>query len=617
VLNARDAPIYAMQDGHRSRPNSFAIAAEPTLELAHKLRRELAISSRPRQPGAGRTAGEAELTVVAGRPAVVSVKPILSETGDVAQPHGSEYLHVGVRFLDGTFLEKMARLYGIDQPRFVRIDPATPAIALRNAGGPILGYITWQPFEPGRQVADKMTPVLLAALLVVGMLVSLLLGRVYRSRRDLEASRADAERQALHDSLTGLPNRMLFEDRLTLALRRRDPNLAIFLLDLDRFKHVNDTLGHQGGDALLIQLGARLTALLRASDTIARLGGDEFAILIEDSGLSDILSLAARIIDEVRPPFEIVRAEAYVGISIGIAIADGASEDPVELMRKADIALYRAKENGRNDYCVFSPEIEERVKLKCETELDLRAAVASGKGLCLHYQPMVDGTGKLVGVEALLRWNHPRRGLINPDQFIVIAEETGLIVPIGEWVLREACTASRLWPHLFVAVNLSAAQFHAADFFDSLMWIIDETGADPRAIELEVTERVLMDDDESTLAVLAKLRQAGFKIVLDDFGTGFSSLSYLHKFDVDKIKIDQSFVRNLSMRAESRAIVSAILALGAAMDLTVSAEGVETAQQKAYLDMAGCDEFQGHYFSPAVPMGQIAGLIAGPAAKAA
>jgi diguanylate cyclase (GGDEF)-like protein len=617
VLDERDTPVYAMQDGRRSRPDAFAVAQRPALELAHKLRRELRVSYRPRLPGEGRTAGAAELTVVAGRPAVVSVKPILSETGDIVQVRGSEYLHVAVRFLDRSFLERMARSYGIEEPRFTPRRPAGPAIALTGHGGQNIGYITWKPFEPGQQIADEMIPVLLAALLAIGGLVSLLLWRVHRSRQDLEASRAQAQRQALHDSLTGLPNRALFEDQLTRALRRRSGTISILLLDLDRFKQVNDTLGHQGGDALLVQFGERLTALMRASDMVARFGGDEFAILVEDSKLPDTLGLAERIIDDVRPPFELSGGDAYVGVSIGIAVSEGPGGNPIELMRKADIALYRAKESGRNNYRLFSPEMDECIRLRCETDGDLRAAVASGQGLCLYYQPMVDGSGKLVGVEALLRWNHPRRGLITPDQFISIAEETGLIVPIGEWVLREACTASRLWPQLFVAVNLSAAQFQDPDLFDTLMWIIDETGADPRAIELEVTERVLLDDDESVRSTLARLRLAGFKIVLDDFGTGFSSLSYLHKFAVDKIKIDQSFVRNLSDRSDSRAIISAVLALGAAMDLKVSAEGVETAEQKTFLEIAGCHEFQGHYFSPALPKEEIAARIARSPAAAA
>jgi EAL domain-containing protein (putative c-di-GMP-specific phosphodiesterase class I) len=260
--------------------------------------------------------------------------------------------------------------------------------------------------------------------------------------------------------------------------------------------------------------------------------------------------------------------------------------DPLDLVRKADIALYRAKDSGRNAYRLFSPEMDESVKLRGTIEDELRDAIATGKGLCLHYQPLVSGNGQPVGLEALLRWQHPRRGLISPDQFVSVAEETGLIVPLGEWVLREACLASRAWPSLFVAVNLSPVQFHSSDFYDRLMRIVRETRADPSAIQLEVTERVLLEDDDSVRAILARLRAKGFKI-----------------------KIDGSFVQHLGELTDSAAIVTAVLALGRAMGLTVSAEGVETADQRTFLQIAGCTEMQGHYFSPALPQNEIDPLL--------
>jgi EAL domain-containing protein (putative c-di-GMP-specific phosphodiesterase class I) len=279
------------------------------------------------------------------------------------------------------------------------------------------------------------------------------------------------------------------------------------------------------------------------------------------------------------------------------------------MVRKADIALYRAKDDGRNAYRLFSPEMDESVKLRGTIEEELRLAVATGNGLCLHYQPLVGSNGKIVGLEALLRWQHPRRGLISPDQFVSVAEETGLIVPLGEWVLRQACIASRAWPALFVAVNLSPVQFHTPDFYDRLLGIVRETRVDPNSIQLEVTERVLLEDDDSVRAILARLRTAGFKIVLDDFGTGYSSLSYLRKFEVDKIKIDGSFVQHLGELTDSAAIVTAVLALGRAMGLTVSAEGVETADQRTFLQIAGCTEMQGHYFSAALPEDEVSALL--------
>ena len=609
LLDERNAPIYAMQNGRRAAPASFQRIAIPALNLAALLRERLLEGRLLPDGSIGKTVGASEVALVGGRPALVSVKPIISETGNIRQAPRSEYLHVAIRYLDGSFLKRIAKLYVVDKPRFSRTEPRTASVAIRTSKGRIVGYVTWDAFKPGQQVESQMLPVLLATLLVVGLLIGLLLLRVRRSRMELEASRAEAQHLAFHDALTGLANRALFEDHLALALHRRDTHAAVLLLDLDRFKNVNDTLGHQAGDALIQQLGKRLSALTRESDTIARFGGDEFAILVEGASLPIIHQLAERILEDIRRPFDIFEAQAHVGVSIGIAMSHDCGGDPLDLVRKADIALYRAKDGGRNSYRLFSPEMDESVKLRGTTEEELRDAVATSKGLCLHYQPLVGSNGKVVGLEALLRWQHPRRGLIAPDQFVSVAEETGLIVQLGQWVLRQASLASRDWPGLFVAVNLSPVQLHAPDFYDCVMQIIRETHADPSAIQLEVTERVLLDDDDSVRAILARLRTAGFKIVLDDFGTGYSSLSYLRKFEVDKIKIDGSFVQHLGEASDSAAIVTAVVALGRAMGLTVSAEGVETADQRAFLQIAGCSEMQGHYFSRAVPLGEIAPLL--------
>ena len=612
LLDPGNSPVYAMQDGARTEPATFGRAAQPALELARQLRTRMLVSNLARDGEAGQTAGASEIAVVAGRPAVVSLKPIVSETGDVQQARGSEYLHVGVRYLDRSFLDQMAKIYGIDEPRFRFARPEAPAVSLRRPDGSVLGYISWKPFEPGRQVADRMIPALLASLLIVGALTSLLLLRIHRSRLDLEASRTEAQRLAFHDSLTGLPNRALFENRLAVALSRRDVQVAVLLLDLDRFKNINDTLGHQAGDLVICEFGSRLSALLREGDTIARLGGDEFAILVENAALPAVEKLAARIIEDVKLPFGIFGAQVYVGTSIGIALATAPRGDPLELVREADIALYGAKDGGRSTYRLFSPAMDDSVRLRGAIEDELRDAVATGRGLVLHYQPQIGRDGAVVGLEALLRWDHPQRGLIAPGQFVPVAEETGLIIPLGEWVLREACRASRRWPKLFIALNLSPVQFHAPDFFDRLMAIVGESGVDPRALQLEVTERILLDDADSVRSILERLRAAGFKIVLDDFGTGYSSLSGLRRFKVDKIKIDGSFIRHLGEEDDAAAIVSAVLALGWALGLTVAAEGVETAEQCTFLDAAGCKEMQGFYFSPAVPEDEIAQLLPPP-----
>jgi diguanylate cyclase (GGDEF)-like protein len=609
LLDQHNVPIYAMQNGRRASPTSFKRVAGPALELTAELRRKLLVSRLAPDGSPGKTSGASGISIVGGRPAFVSLKPIVSETGKIAQPRGSDYVHVAVRYLDRSFLDELSKLYVVDEPRFGWTNPGRASIAVRGQDGKALGYVVWAPFKPGAQVEEQMVPVLLAALLAIGGLVSLLLWRIWRSRRDLEQSRAEAQHLAFHDSLTGLPNRALFEDRLELALSRRDAHVAVLLLDLDRFKNINDTLGHQAGDSLIRDFGARVSSLTRECDTISRLGGDEFAILIEDARLPDIHRLARRIVEDVRRPFQILGSQVYVGVSIGIALSPESGANRLELMRTADISLYRAKDGGRNGYCVFTPEMDESVKLRGEIEKELRNAVASGEGLRVYYQPQVDGDGAIIGLEALLRWEHPTRGLITPGQFVSVAEESGLIVPLGEWVLRQACLVSRRWPNLFLAVNLSPIQFRSPDLFDSFIRIVGETGADPRAIQFEVTERVLLNEDDNVAAILADLRAAGFKIVLDDFGTGYSSLSYLRRFEVDKIKIDGSFVRHLADSADSRTIVSAVLALGQAMGLSVAAEGVETEEQKTFLEIAGCKEMQGHYFARAVPVEEVAALL--------
>ena len=610
LLDQHDVPIYAMQGGHRVGRDSFRDVT-PALGLAKQLRAELRVKKVTLDGGEGRTVGVSEFTVIGGHPAIVSLKPILSETGEIRQPPGSEYIHVAVRYLDGAFLDRLSGIYAIDAPRFSWTQPHTIAFPLRRSDGRVLGYIGWTPFEPGAQVEAKMAPVLILVFFGVGALLSMLLLRIRRSRMELESSRAQAEYLAFHDSLTGLPNRALFEDRLELALARREAKVAVLMLDLDRFKAVNDTLGHQAGDALIREFGNRLTLLTRECDTIARLGGDEFAIVIENAELADIRRLAKRILEDIRRPFELLGSEAYVGVSVGIALLPEAGVERLELVRRADIALYRAKECGRDAYRLFSAEMDDGVKLRSTIEEDLRHAVAAGTGLRLHYQPVIGEDGAIVGLEALVRWQHQRRGLTSADQFISVAEETGLIVPLGDWVLREACLQSQRWRDLFMAVNLSPVQLRSRGFYDRVMRTVRLTRADPTRIQLEVTERALLDDDDLVRSTLAKFRAAGFKIVLDDFGTGHSSLSSLRKFEVDKIKIDGSFIQHLGEPTDSAAIVTAVLALGHAMGLTVSAEGVETAEQRAFLRSAGCNEMQGHYFSHALPTEQIASLLVG------
>jgi diguanylate cyclase (GGDEF)-like protein len=613
LLDAEERPIYGMRDGRRIHPDAFVGVAHRVLPLAVRLRAQLRRGDLRGASDAEQTPGASTLAVVRGHPAILSVKPVLSETGAIVQPSGSEHLHVSVRYIDGSFLEDLASKYGIDAPRFVVKPGDQAAIPLHDAHGVVIGYLEWQPFRPGSAVERQMTAVLLVALALIGVALTWLLNRNLRGRLELETSRAQAQHLAFHDALTGLPNRALFNDRLdhALANARRGGGATLLLLDLDRFKHVNDTYGHQAGDALIREFGSRLTALVREGDTVARLGGDEFAILLPRFASAELLhSLCGRILAAGHAPFEVLGSQAFVGVSIGVVQAPEEGTDRVDLMRKADIALYSAKAEGRDCFRHFDSSMDATVKLRGAVEEDLRTALMTGDGLELHYQPLVGTDGAVVGVEALMRWTHPDHGQMPPAQVIPIAEETGLIIPLGEWVLREACAAARRWPDMFVALNLSPVQFRTPGFAERALEIVRQAGVRPEQLELEVTEGILIDDDELVRAGLAKLRAAGLRIALDDFGTGYSSLSYLRKFEVDKIKIDRSFVQHLGHTVDSAAIIHAVVTLGHAMGLTVTAEGVETGEQQRFLKLAGCNQMQGYLFSRPVPAAQLGELLA-------
>ena len=420
-------------------------------------------------------------------------------------------------------------------------------------------------------------------------------------KREAEATIAHLAR---HDALTGLPNRLLFRETLdrTLAHARMGQLLALHCLDLDQFKEVNDTLGHPVGDALLRAVAERLEGSLRETDFVARLGGDEFAVvqtmLDSTDGATD---LANRLVKCLKEPFEIDTHHLMIGTSIGIAIAPQDGADADRLLKSADQALYQAKADGRGVWCFFRPEMDEAMVQRCTLESDLRRALQSQQ-LELFYQPLVDvRSGQCLGCEALLRWRHPVKGLITPDHFIPLAEETGLIRPIGAWVLLEACKAAARWPyHLKVAINLSAVQFKDDALLDKVDAALEESGLPADRLELEITESVILQDSISTLSTLQQLRLRGVRIALDDFGTGYSSLSYLRRFPFDRVKIDKSFVRDLDQSRDCTAIVHAVTALGQELGMEVTAEGVETSAQLKAVVAAGCGEVQGYLFSPPV-----------------
>ena len=441
-------------------------------------------------------------------------------------------------------------------------------------------------------------------------------GGIVTTHQDItEQRRSEAKiaHMALHDTLTALPNRTLLNERLEQALARatRGEMVAIHILDLDHFKHVNDTLGHPVGDKLLQMVGVRLRALVRDTDTIARMGGDEFAIVqVALSQIADATSLAQRIIAAVCEPYEIDGHQVVIGTSIGITVAPSDGLIPDELIRNGDLALYRAKGDGRGTFRFFEPEMDVQMQARRALEQDLRKALTACE-FELHYQPVVNlASDKISGFEALIRWHHPEKGMVSPATFIPLAEETGLIVPIGEWVIRQACMTAAQWPaDLKIAVNLSPAQLRSPGLLHVVVSALAASGLEADRLELEITETVLLHDSEATLAILYRLRELGVRIAMDDFGTGYSSLSHLQRFPFDKIKIDRSFIKNIVDNVGSLNIVRAVAALASGLGVAATAEGVETQEQLDVIRSEGCIEMQGFLFSKPIPAREIERLF--------
>jgi diguanylate cyclase (GGDEF)-like protein len=423
---------------------------------------------------------------------------------------------------------------------------------------------------------------------------------------------------ALHDALTGLPNRILLEDRLAqgIALAHRNKkSVAVLMLDLDRFKNVNDSFGHYVGDRLLEAVSKRLQATLRDSDIIARLGGDEFVIgvpLVADN--QHIETVAQKVLATLGEPFRIEGHDLQVSASIGISVYPANGENPDALLQFADAAMYEAKRKRRGIYCFFTPELTKATQRRQKLENDLHQACARGE-FVVHYQPLVlTNSGHITGVEALLRWYHPEEGLVSPNEFIPELEELGLMEEVGEWVLRTACLQNVAWrkeglPWVRVTVNVSAQQFYRGNIVGTVERALRETGLEPEWLELELTESLTLDDSETTLKIMRELKQLGVSLSLDDFGTGWSSLSYLRKFPLDRLKIDRSFMRDIASEPAAEAIVRSILSLGQNLGLDCIAEGVETRQQLDYLQKQMCTEMQGFLYSPALPGAECGALL--------
>ncbi|MBB3951867.1 putative bifunctional diguanylate cyclase/phosphodiesterase [Aureimonas jatrophae] len=572
---------------------------------------------------------EGRATIV-GTAAVGATDRAIAASREPGMPPEPRYL-IAIRFLDGTALDALSREQGLNGARYARAaDPEKSEVAFQidsTITNEPIGFIVWTPDLPGSRVIGRLAPALSLAAVVIAVLFSALLMRLRRSLIELRASEHQARHLSLHDVLTTLPNRALFAERLEACLSRgaRDGRRhAVALIDLDRFKAVNDTFGHAAGDELIRLAASRMAALLRPQDTLARLGGDEFALLLPNIGDGDevVGAVCRGLVDVLARPFELMSATAvaHVGGSIGVVVPE-AGQSVDDAMRHADTALYEAKAQGRGRWVAFVRSMDGGRHDRDTVRNELRTLLASltdsaghqpsaacparlGK-LELHFQTIhraKDGC-RVSGAEALVRWRHGERGLLFPDSFISVAEEGGLIDDLGLWVLREACREASAWdPATFVAVNVSPHQLRRSSFSDDVLAVLAATGLSPSRLELELTESAFIDVEQATEAGLARLRAEGVQIALDDFGTGFSSLSDVVHLGVDRIKIDRSFVALLGTKAHGAAIVAALVGLGRNLGIATTAEGVETQAQRDFLVALGCTDLQGYLFSRPEPI---------------
>jgi diguanylate cyclase (GGDEF)-like protein len=527
-------------------------------------------------------------------------------TATAARAGASPPMLLTVDRLDEAFLSTLSDRFLLDDARLELGDVAARGRAralLPDVSGAPAATLSWAPRKPGAALLRSALPPVAVLIAALGFVGWLLYRRGQEAARNLVASEARATHLAYHDALTGMPNRLLLADRLARAVeeqRRRGAPFAVHCIDLDRFKEVNDTFGHQAGDELIRLAAQKISAACRSVDTVARLGGDEFAIIQTHIDLAGADRLAERIVALLAEPMQLSVGQVHIGGSVGVTFVREASGDPQEYLRQADLALYRVKEAGRGRHCFFEEEMDATVRFRRTLQADLHAALVD-ETLDLHYQPQVDGGGQIVGLEALVRWTHPTRGQLSPMVFVPIAEECGLIEELGFFTLRRAFEDSRRWPDVRIAINVSATQLRMKSFVPRLRDLVAETGINPSKFELEITEGVLLGDDPQTHATLREVRDLGFTLALDDFGTGYSSLSYLQRYPVDKIKIDRSFVAHLGVDKEGEAVVAAIVRLARALHLSVIAEGVETNEQRLRLARAGCSEVQGYLFGRPSP----------------
>jgi len=600
IVDAADQPIYAMRGGQRADPADYAAVAGGTAApLIAELRGKMRHGIKVVRASSILTPGAIDLGIVHGHPAIISVKPIVSDTGALPQRPGSEHLHISIRYLDGSFVEDLASRYQLSDGHFAAVFPGEldgSTVALRTRSGKLIGYFAWRPFRPGTAMLQQLAPVLLAALLLVFAIAARLLYRISQATIQLSAARSLAQHLADHDPLTSLANRALFNRELQrrLSAAADGQRIAMLYVDLDHFKNVNDHLGHPTGDLLIIAL-SRILGELAPKDVVARLGGDEFAIIHAGSDVRISAEKLARAIHRtLTTPIALEDGEVLIGASIGIAIAPDDAVDAIELVRKADIALYDAKLAGRGRHSFYDEAMDVRVRERVEIQNDLRAAMATGRGLELAYEPLFAAdTGELLGAEAQLRWRHPSGNIVMPDAFLSVAEESGLIERLNGWMLERACATAARWGSGVVTVNVSAIALRSPSFVERILGLLRRNALPAERLELAIPEESFTIANEQSRENLGWLADVGVHIVLAQFGQGYSSFAHLHRIEVDRIKIDKSLITMIDDGDRGRPVIKAIVETARSSGIQTSADGVASEVQRRFLIGIGCDMLQG------------------------
>ncbi|MDB6454917.1 putative bifunctional diguanylate cyclase/phosphodiesterase [Falsirhodobacter sp. 20TX0035] len=598
VLRPNGTPVYASAALATVPVDAQAEVYPAIAPLVARLREQV-LEAESAEDAAALTA--LDVVTLADGPALASVVPIVPENEDIPFDPADTYLHVALRHLDVGLAEKIFRPYQLSAPHFETAPAPAPEQSIRvldPSAQPL--WMVWTPNRPGLILAREIAPAAMMATLVCLMILLLLGLRLNRTTRDLEHSEAQARHSAHHDRLTGLANRVLLEERLEQALKRArsgDTGLGVIMVDLDAFKQVNDAYGHPMGDKLVQQVGGRLARIVWDGPTVARVGGDEFVILLPGlAGEEDLAQHCRWVQDGLSDPFRIDGHFFQVTASLGAVHSDVCSPYKDEVIRCADIALYRAKNAGRAQFSLYHGEMDDTNRKRNRLAADLAAVLTEGNGsIAVHYQPIFDANGHLAGAEALARWHHPELGPVPPDVFVAVAEERGLIEPLGRAVLDEACRVAALAGLSKVAVNVSALEICRAGYAAQVLQVLQQRGLPPSRLELELTERVAIASSAAAQANIGPLLAAGVTLALDDFGAGHSSIRYLRDFGFDRVKIDRSFVQQIETDPTALKLVRAMIDMASSLGIAVTAEGIEEEAQLSRLASLGCSSFQGYF----------------------